>query len=227
MTWGMRTPPVSPGAEHQQVPRIFHQMWLGPDIPQLAQENWTIWDEALDDTWTIVRWDQEAVDKHPVLQPMVTALRESDVSWRAVTDVARLWILLLHGGVYMDCDAYPAGDITTLAECPAWVGQRPGRIEWSLCNGFFGSPQGHPYVAEILSCAAQQANKGVKLDHWFAGPVIMWKAYRQLPAASRPDLRRETTSMVGGHLLDVLHRGATYDRDRAATENPGKVVIHP
>lgn len=220
-------PPVSPNAVNVTVPHNFHQIWLGPSVPQLVTENWAIWDDALDGHWRVERWDDDRVRGHTILGPMVDDLRDAGVKWRGVTDVIRLWILALHGGVYMDGDAYPAGDISTLASVPAWVGQRAGTRAWSLHNGSLGFPPYHPYLARVLSRADSQRARGVILDHYFAGPITFWNAYKDCPTAERPQLRMDTTSMIKGH-LDAVMRGETkYDRAQAVEENPNLVVIHP
>lgn len=220
-------PPVSPNAVNETVPHNFHQIWLGPSVPQLVTENWAIWDDALDGHWRVERWDDDRVRGHTILGPMVDDLRGAGVSWRAVTDVIRLWILALYGGVYMDSDAYPAGDVDSLAGGRAWVGQREGRVAWSMCNGFFGAPAGHPFLAEVLMYAQQQAERGVYVDHYFAGPIAMWNSYRNLPEDQRPVMRKDTTSEIGGHLTDVMRGETKYDRAQAVEENPNLVVIHP
>jgi len=83
------------------IPKVFHYCWFGhnplPDSAIACINSWKLYCPDFE----IVRWDENSFD---VNLYEYTSKAYAAKKWAFVSDVARLWIILNHGGVYMDTD---------------------------------------------------------------------------------------------------------------------------
>ena len=97
-------------------------------------------------------------------------------------DVARYRLLRDHGGIYLDCDWYPARDdisfrhrlpllgLTALAED---VPRLTGAGSLLLSNAFIAAPPGHPALARIVEVLPQVLDRLPQAPAWWAtGPLL-------------------------------------------------------
>ena len=63
-------------------------------------------------------------------------------------DLARLEILLEHGGVYLDCDTLSVRPLAELLDGPAVIGMEHGD---TLCNGVILAPPGDPFLVDWIA----------------------------------------------------------------------------
>lgn len=129
------------------IPRAVHQVWLGPrPVPLRWTEQWRF------AGWEYRLWREE--DIH-LMRPGLANRAAYDWylrsgCWHGASDVARVEILLRHGGVFADADAEP----TRPWDAAPFMGlgffaahevrdDEPGRV----ANGIIGAEAGHPVLA--------------------------------------------------------------------------------
>lgn len=168
------------------VPRVLHQIWIGglPVPPAIAAwqchaatcgYDYKLWREA----------DLEALglQDNPVFAAML-ALGD----YPGAVDVARYAILAERGGIYLDCDWYPARNdigfdaflplvgLTAIAEDTPRMTGLGGLL---LANSFIATPADHPVMHRInVSLAASIAAIPKAPAWWSTGPLIFTLAAR-------------------------------------------------
>ncbi len=173
-------------ANRQPVPRILHQIWLGKlPIPPAAARwhehakrhglTYRLWREA----------DLEAlgVERHPAFMQMMEAGRLP-----GAVDVARYFILKAHGGIYLDCDWYPARDESSFADVlpliglARWQKTHQDTPPWEPASDQFfhrhtaAAPRFSPLL-EIMEEATHRLPEGPAW--WSTGPLIMTLLFRR------------------------------------------------
>ncbi|MBB4955760.1 mannosyltransferase OCH1-like enzyme [Agrobacterium vitis] len=180
----------------QPVPRILHQIWLGSLALPPATEAWAehcarhgltyrLWREA--------DLNAAGMDQHPSFQAM---LARGD--YPGAVDVARYLILERFGGIYLDCDWYPARDDISFADCLALTGlaalaedipRQTGVGSLLLTNSFLASPPGHPVFTRIIAAMPQAMAALPDAPAWWStGPLLMTVVFRGT-SFSLPDAR--------------------------------------
>jgi len=150
--------------ERPLIPKVMHQIWLGPrNIPPLYQ-NYINECKRLHPDWDFKIWRDEDIEK--------LGLEYSDVyerarSYAGKSDVARYEILYRFGGVYRDMDAKCLRSINDLnhlyefyvpVDMPItawvkWIGKIP------LNNGIIGSIPKHPILKQALDLVRSNFSK--------------------------------------------------------------------
>ncbi|PZU90045.1 MAG: mannosyltransferase [Shinella sp.] len=169
-----------------KVPLVLHQIWLGTLPLPPATEAWRqhckshgmeyrLWREA----------DLAAAgfDDHPSFHGM---LARSD--YPGAVDVARYMILEKFGGIYLDCDWYPARDDQSFADYLPLVGisvlaedipRKTSTGSLLLANSFIAAPAGHPVfsrIVEAMPCVMERLPRAPAW--WSTGPLIFTLASR-------------------------------------------------
>ena len=167
-------------ANRRPMPRVIHQIWIGslPVPPATAAWrhhaaaqgcDYRLWREA--DLATL------GLPDNPVFADML-----AQGNYPGAVDVARYAILAAEGGIYLDCDWYPArGDIgfhdilpmvglTALAENTPRLTGMGGLL---LANSFIATPADHP-VLHRLNAALPKAIAALPgaPAWWSTGPLI-------------------------------------------------------
>lgn len=170
------------------VPRRIHQIWIGGPPPAACG----VWAEfAARHGWSYRLWDEPALDALGVT---------GDPLWRSMldrgdlpgaVDVARYHLLLREGGLYLDCDWYPArADIppevvipgqglSTLAEpAPRLV----AGDSLLLSNALIAAPAGHPALHHLVATLPEfSARLPGAPAWWVTGPLAFTLAARAGP----------------------------------------------
>lgn len=173
-------PPLPVAFNLQPIPRVLHQVWVGPADPMRARAIFDLWTDELPDTWQTVLWTEQAIRDTPI-EPYWRAIKPLSEDPRLLADLLRLVIVGLYGGVYTDSDAVP------LSSLEEWVGARNGWIGTgpetqgspTLINAAFGAPAGHPFLSRVLMLGQAALLRGVTNPHWVAGPRQFRAAYSQ------------------------------------------------
>tara|TARA_B100001996_G_C18650777_1_gene589320 strand:+ start:416 stop:1222 length:807 start_codon:yes stop_codon:yes gene_type:complete len=88
------------------IPKIFHQIWLGDNIPDIKAKWLTNNAEKLikEGGWTIKFWGNDSLTKEnfPIMWPYIQKAIKLKKPFAMVTDLARYEIVYRYGGVYMD-----------------------------------------------------------------------------------------------------------------------------
>lgn len=84
------------------IPKIFHQIWINKDSPELPEkfrayrDGWL----ALHPDWEYKLWNLDNLDFTPQRMDLIS----SAPNYAQMADVLRYEILLRHGGIYLDTD---------------------------------------------------------------------------------------------------------------------------
>lgn len=167
-------------AGRQPVPRILHQIWIGPAELPASTAAWA--DHAARHGYDYRLWREAelsaaGMDEHPVFKAMVSI---GDMP--GAVDVARYLVLQQFGGIYLDCDWYPARrdlsfhDRLPLVGLSALAEKTPrdlGSGSLLLTNSLIAAPAGHPVFRRILDAlpAAAAALPGAPA-WWSTGPLL-------------------------------------------------------
>lgn len=92
------------------IPKVIHYCWFGgKEKPELVKKCIDSWKKYCPD-WEIYEWNETNFDIS-----LVVYMKEAYEmkKWAFVSDVARLMIIYLNGGVYLDTDVELTGSIET------------------------------------------------------------------------------------------------------------------
>ena len=173
--------PVAPDYAHGVIPARLHRIWVGGPVPYWVAKSWDRWEDFLDQSssfeWATYEWTEKSVEG-TFLEKAVKAGRDYDLPPRGVADLMRVLAVGLYGGWYMDADVVPLRSLDDLTEQPGihgWTCSHPAsRTQKVLWNGGFGFSPNHPYMAKIMASAVFGLERGVRNEHFLAGP----RAYR-------------------------------------------------
>lgn len=151
------------------IPRVFHFVWVGPPMPpHLAAfiEGW----RALHPGWRLRLWRDEDLRwlRHQAIFDAAERHSPRNVG-QFKANIARLEILLHHGGVYVDCDMEPVRAIDPLTEgVDAFTAWHPRARNYSertyVTNALMGAVPGHHVFASLVEGipASVKANRGLR-----------------------------------------------------------------
>jgi mannosyltransferase OCH1-like enzyme len=152
------------------LPRVFHQIWLGPKpLPKHFQQWADRWLE-LNPGWHMEWW----TDQH---LPEMTNRREFEAADKmaAKSDILRYEIVWKCGGIYIDSDFEPLRPIEEFLRAgkTASPASPPGTQPAPAVNAFYGDERPDTPCNAILGCAQGDPFFGhlvQKLPESFAGP---------------------------------------------------------
>lgn len=144
------------------IPRILHFIWIGPPMPDWAQENIRLF-EALNSDFLIHVHDESVL--LPCLEPAYQNITGEHLYSRR-SDILRISALVQHGGWYLDCDFLPIRPLSDVyrdqADFPRecfvthgdWVQERHAGAadktrKW-IANGVIGTTADSPFLACVL-----------------------------------------------------------------------------
>jgi mannosyltransferase OCH1-like enzyme len=148
------------------IPRVFHQIWVGPDPFLEGFEDWR-------ESWARHHpaWEQQLWTDYnlpPGLRNPQVYERDRRPVERA--DILRLELLYRFGGVYLDADLECLKPIDPLIDGLDFFGMeiKPGRVT----NTVIGSVAGHPILDRALSEVTPQ-EPSARFDKTKSGPVFL------------------------------------------------------
>jgi mannosyltransferase OCH1-like enzyme len=167
------------------IPRVLHQIWIGPDpIPEQYESYTRTWQD-LHPGWEYRLWTE---DNLPVMRNRALFDRAEDLvpapnvqQFRA--DVLRYEVLWSFGGVYIDIDFECLSNIEHLIEdlevFAAWEAQG----KW-VNNAIMGAEPGLSFIDRIITGleASAEHHKGQR-PNISTGPQYLTKLHRRYPGA--------------------------------------------
>lgn len=167
-------------AARQEVPAVLHQVWIGPRPVPPTVAAWRAHAAAHGLTHRL--WREADLDAAGIeADPMFAAMRARG-DFPGAVDVARYHILRDHGGLYLDCDWYPARQDIGLADrlpmrglmaLAEEVPRMTGAGSVLLANSFIGAPPGHPALVRITEVLPQVLADLPDAPAWWAtGPLL-------------------------------------------------------
>lgn len=211
----------------EDIPRLIHQVWIGDKAPPVSVEAWAR--HAAEHGYGYRLWREADLEREGVFSNDVfrTMLEKGD--YPGAVDVARYILLERFGGIYLDCDWYPARDDVSfdaflpLAGLTAFDEKTPrdtGRGSMLLANSFIAAPAGHPVFRRMLDAFPGIIEEMPRAPAWWStGPLIFTVVARAgsislapaaFVAASLPDrtpledvqaIRRVLASQASGLLI--------------------------
>jgi len=126
------------------IPRIIHQIWLGPDPLPRDHRPWIASWKRHHPNWEHRMWTEQGLPADPIRPEVLERLRAPVER----ADILRLEILYQHGGVYADTDLECLRAIDPLLDGERFVGVsiKPGR----MTNTLIASAPGHPLLHQAL-----------------------------------------------------------------------------
>lgn len=159
------------------IPRILHQAWLGPPVPDDVGR--------LSERWVELHpeWEHELVDDRAAAR-ILAGLEDGAILTRALraarddtmrADLLRLVLLRERGGVWVDADDLPVTAIDPLVAGTdlVVVQEQYG----ALGNHLIASTVGHPVIAAAVEEVGRNLLDGVRESPWLAtGPGPLTRA---------------------------------------------------
>lgn len=164
----------------EDVPRIIHQIWIGERALPVSVKAWAA--HAAKHGYDYRLWREVDLEREGVFADAVfkTMLEQGD--YPGAVDVARYIVLERFGGIYLDCDWYPARDDVSfdaflpLAGLTAFDEKTPrdtGQGSMLLANSFIASPSGHPVFRRMLEAFPGILEEMPRAPAWWStGPLI-------------------------------------------------------
>lgn len=189
-------------ANRRPVPPMLHQIWIGPKLPPKTTSAWQLHAKKHGLTYRLWREDDLraiGVGDNPVFEAM---LARGD--FPGAVDVARYFLLAQLGGIYLDCDWYPArtdvsfADRLPLLGITAFAEEIPrlmGQGSVLLANSFIATPSGHPIMARILDALPQASADLPGVPAWWSTGPLLFSVVARGGAVSLAD-----GGLIAGHV---------------------------
>ncbi|MGI2035900.1 glycosyltransferase family 32 protein [Rhizobium panacihumi] len=178
----------------EPVPRRIHQIWIGSKPVPVSVEAWRRHAEATGYDYRL--WREDDIRAIGVYDNAVFRAFLDDGDFPGAVDVARYLILAREGGIYLDCDWYPARDdagfdaFMPLVGLSALAEQTPrnlGGDSLLLTNSFIAAPPDHPLFGILVDALPGVMAELPGAPAWWAtGPVIFTLLARMV-AVTVPD----------------------------------------
>ncbi len=176
-------------AQQEAVPRCIHQIWIGDQSPPVATEAWRT--HAQQHGYDYILWQEEdlrriGLEELPVYRQLIAL-----GNLPGAVDVARYFILQQQGGIYLDCDWYPARTdlafhdllpMTGLAALAEDIPRNTGKGGLLLSNALLLTPPGHPVFTRLLEVLEDVVRELPGAPVWWTtGPLIFTLIARSGP----------------------------------------------
>jgi mannosyltransferase OCH1-like enzyme len=126
------------------IPRVIHQIWVGPDPLPDEHRRWIETWRALHPEWEHRLWTEDNLPSDPIRPEVLERLRAPVER----ADILRLEILYRHGGVYVDTDVECLRPLDDVLGDERFVGVciKPGRAT----KTFLAAAPRHPILERAL-----------------------------------------------------------------------------
>jgi mannosyltransferase OCH1-like enzyme len=193
-----------------RIPRIFHQIWVGPDpFPEEFAPYQKTWLEC-NPGWELRFWTEETLPRDFERKEAYERLRQP--AERA--DILRLELLHRQGGVYVDVDFECLRPIEPLIEDVEVFVARPKRRR--LNNAIMGAVPGHPLLARAVREIEPRSTFG-PVDKERTGPLFLRRLIRDHSEVTifDPDVFYPRTPEAREHAYAMHHQAGTWkDADK-------------
>lgn len=148
------------------IPKIFHQIWINPNSPELPDEYRAYRDGwlALHPDWDYKLWNLDNLDFTPKRMDLI----KSAANYAQMSDVLRYEILLRYGGVYLDTDFECLRNIEPILEgVKNFSCSEDGRY---ICNAIIGAEPNSIYMQRCVNALPERV--GIKITSVETGPYM-------------------------------------------------------
>jgi mannosyltransferase OCH1-like enzyme len=160
-----------------EIPRIFHQIWLGPDpFPKEYEAYRRSWARH-HPGWELRLWTEDTLPGDLERKETYERLRRPAER----SDLLRFELLARHGGVYVDADFECFRSIEPLLDGVTFfcAYNDPGRVN----NAIVGSVPGHPLVVRAIRELRPRETFG-PVDKEGTGPLFLNRLVGEFPDAA-------------------------------------------
>lgn len=163
------------------IPRIIHQIWIGPKpAPTNLMNTW----KDMNPDFEYIRWDEEEFVKRGMVFECQSKIDEME-EYCGKTDIMRWEILYKYGGIYVDADSFcvqPLDDTLCAQSFAGWENEetRPGLIAVGTM-GFHPHHEIPRSAIEFIQCHEVSYAKTGKMAWQNTGPVLLTNIYNHLP----------------------------------------------
>lgn len=187
------------------IPARIHMIWFGPDpMPPAYIDHAAEWQRAYPHC-TFHIWNEGGYkEKIPAYNERIfkrAKMIKPNDAHRLRADVARLNILYELGGLYVDCDSQPRGDMSELLGAHSFVaGRSPQHIngEHPITNSIIGASAGHPFLKHAIDELEDSVHKYKHRNvAQMVGPWHLTRTYK-----NHPELHDQVHIMEAGVLYD-------------------------
>ncbi len=176
-------------ANQRPIPKIIHQIWIGERALPETTRAWA--SHAGQNGYQYKLWreaDLEAlgIDRLPEFNAMLAA-----GDYPGAVDVARYVILEREGGIYLDCDWYPArmdrsfDTFMAMTGLVAMAEPVPRNLGWGstlLYNSFIAAPPDHPAMSGMIEAIPDVLKRLAGAPAWWStGPLLFTLIARRGP----------------------------------------------
>jgi len=195
----------------ETVPRTIHQIWIGTKPVPVTVEAWRTHAEKhgyRHRLWREADLEGLGIYENDIFKEMLAA-----GDYPGAVDVARYVILAEEGGIYLDCDWFPARDAASFHHFLPMIGlhafaepipRNTATGSLLLANSFIAAPPGHPLFGAMLA-----ALPGLRRDlpgapaWWITGPLLFTVAARTSALCLAPADFVAANAASGATLEDV------------------------
>jgi len=163
------------------IPKRLHRVWLDDPLPdEFAGYGRRL--VELHSGWEVREWRYTA-DLPPLCNQGLfdRAQQLCPRDWKRFrSDLLRLELLWLYGGIYVDCDVEPLKPFDPLLGCEAFVVWSPNRHRGGrvLTQAVIGAAAQHPFVAACIAAAAGSVERhGGKPLAQVVGPHMVQRVF--------------------------------------------------
>ncbi|MFK0385847.1 glycosyltransferase family 32 protein [Agrobacterium sp. NPDC090273] len=164
----------------QPVPKIIHQIWIGDKPPPVSTVAWEA--HARANGYEYFLWREDGLEREGVFADATFKTMLDKRDYPGAVDVARYKLLDRFGGIYLDCDWYPARDDLSFDAVLPMIGliafdektpRETGKGSVLLANSFIAAPAGHPAFRKLLDAFPGIVRDMPRAPAWWAtGPLI-------------------------------------------------------
>lgn len=164
------------------IPKIVHQIWIGPNKPGEKIKN------CMDNTKNIFKdfeymlWDNDNIPKMPsnVQEQFEKYGKMGIPAFQA--DILRLYVLNIHGGLFLDADFYVKQNFFHIIQKPFWCVAANAMHLKHVFNGIFACEKNNPILSKIINEMKDETNYSIKRGGLSAaghGPFFLSKYIRE------------------------------------------------
>lgn len=167
-------------AQRETVPSCIHQIWIGNKPVPMATQIWA--EHARQHGFDYRLWREEDLQHIGLAQLPIYRRLVAAGNLPGAVDVARYFVLQQHGGIYLDCDWYPARDdlsfhdllpMTGLSAMAEETPRNTGKGGLLLSNALLLTPPQHPVFTRLLEILDAVMNELPDVPVWWStGPLI-------------------------------------------------------
>lgn len=129
----------------KKIPKILHQIWIGPDRIPSACQRWMEGWKDLHPNWEYRLWTDEDL---PEMSTNSWDVYHKTETYAGKTDILCYEIIKQFGGLYVDVDFECYKPVDDLVKNTSFLGVWP--VKGRICNGIFAASPHHPILQKTV-----------------------------------------------------------------------------